>query len=38
VEIMPEAEFAGRRADMWLQDVDASGIIRLAEPGWHKLG
>lgn len=36
VDVMPETEFAGRRADAWLKGIDASGIIRLADPGWHK--
>jgi 2-amino-4-hydroxy-6-hydroxymethyldihydropteridine diphosphokinase len=36
VDVMPGAEFAGRRADEWLRQMDASGIIRLADGDWHK--
>ena len=36
VDVMPAAEFAGRRADEWLRQMDASGIIRLADGDWHK--
>jgi 2-amino-4-hydroxy-6-hydroxymethyldihydropteridine diphosphokinase len=36
VDVMPEAEFSGRRAIEWLALADASGMVRLAEPGWEK--
>ena len=36
VDVMPAAEFAGRRADSWLRDMDTSGIMRLAAGDWYK--
>jgi len=36
VDVMPAAEFAGRRADSWLRDMDTSGIMRLAGGDWYK--
>ncbi len=35
VDVMPAAEFAGRRADTWLLHLGAGGIVRLAEGEWH---
>ena len=37
VDVMPAAEFAGRRADSWLRDMDTGGIMRLAAGDWYKL-
>jgi hypothetical protein len=37
VDVMPAAEFAGRRADSWLRDMDTGGIMRLAGGDWYKL-
>lgn len=38
LDVMPEAELAGRRAAEWLGDIDGSGIVRAAPPGWWKAG
>lgn len=36
VDVMPEAEIAGRPATEWLALSDRAGMERLAEPGWHE--
>lgn len=36
VDVMPDAEFGGRRADAWLRDLDSSRMIHLAGPNWHR--
>jgi 2-amino-4-hydroxy-6-hydroxymethyldihydropteridine diphosphokinase len=35
VDVMPDAEFGGRRAADWLARADRSGMRRIAEPGWE---
>ena len=35
LDVMPNAEIAGRRADAWLAESDSSGMMQLAAPGWH---
>jgi 2-amino-4-hydroxy-6-hydroxymethyldihydropteridine diphosphokinase len=34
LDVLPNAEFAGRRAADWLKDTDATGMRRLAGPDW----
>lgn len=36
VDVLPDAVFAGRRAADWLAEADTAGMVRLAEPGWHR--
>lgn len=36
IDVMPDAEFRGRRADAWLSDLDASGMMQLAGHDWHR--
>jgi 2-amino-4-hydroxy-6-hydroxymethyldihydropteridine diphosphokinase len=36
LDVLPEAEVAGRPAEAWLAKVDRSGMVRLAEPGWDR--
>jgi 2-amino-4-hydroxy-6-hydroxymethyldihydropteridine diphosphokinase len=36
LDVMPEAEFSGRRAAEWLAESDTAGIERVAEPGWER--
>ena len=36
VDVMPDAELTGRRAADWLEHADRAGMIRLAEPDWHR--
>jgi 2-amino-4-hydroxy-6-hydroxymethyldihydropteridine diphosphokinase len=38
IDVMPEAELSGRPAADWLQDADRAGMVRLAEPDWHRAG
>jgi 2-amino-4-hydroxy-6-hydroxymethyldihydropteridine diphosphokinase len=35
LDVLPEAEVAGRPGEAWLAEVDRSGMVRLAEPGWE---
>lgn len=37
VDVMPEAEFSGRRAADWLKAADRSGMTRVAGPEWYEL-
>jgi 2-amino-4-hydroxy-6-hydroxymethyldihydropteridine diphosphokinase len=36
VDVMPQAELSGRPAADWLKDADRAGMVRLAEPDWHR--
>jgi len=36
LDVMPDAEFAGRRADEWLAQADQTGMVQLAAQGWHR--
>jgi 2-amino-4-hydroxy-6-hydroxymethyldihydropteridine diphosphokinase len=36
VDVLPEAEIAGRSATEWLAEADKAGMRRLADPGWHR--
>ena len=36
VDVMPDAEFGGRRAADWLAEADTTGMERLAGPGWER--
>lgn len=38
LDVMPDAELAGRRADAWLALTNQTGMRRLAGPGWHRPG
>jgi 2-amino-4-hydroxy-6-hydroxymethyldihydropteridine diphosphokinase len=38
VDVMPHAELSGRPAADWLKDADRAGMVRLAEPDWHRAG
>jgi 2-amino-4-hydroxy-6-hydroxymethyldihydropteridine diphosphokinase len=35
IDVMPDAAFAGRRADTWLAGLPQSGIREIAPAGWH---
>ena len=35
LDVLPEAEIAGRPAEAWLKEADRSGMVRVAEPGWE---
>jgi len=36
LDVMPDAEFAGRRADEWLAQAEQTGMVQLAVQGWHR--
>ena len=36
IDVMPDAVIGSRSAKEWLTLVDATGLHRVAEPGWHK--
>ncbi len=36
VDVMPEAEIAGRPARKWLAESDRAGMERVGEPGWQE--
>jgi 2-amino-4-hydroxy-6-hydroxymethyldihydropteridine diphosphokinase len=38
LDVLPGAEFAGRRAAEWLALADRTGMRRLAGPDWHRQG
>ena len=38
VDVVPDAELSGRRAADWLNHADRAGMVRLAEPDWHRAG
>jgi 2-amino-4-hydroxy-6-hydroxymethyldihydropteridine diphosphokinase len=35
VDVLPDAELAGRPAAAWLAEADGSGMVRLAGPDWQ---
>lgn len=35
IDVMPDAAFAGRRADAWLSALPQSGIREVSPSGWH---
>ncbi len=38
IDVMPDVTIEGKTAEEWLAGVDASGMQRLAGPGWHRTG
>jgi 2-amino-4-hydroxy-6-hydroxymethyldihydropteridine diphosphokinase len=36
IDVLPDAVIEGRSAADWLAELDAAGVQRLAEPGWHR--
>jgi 2-amino-4-hydroxy-6-hydroxymethyldihydropteridine diphosphokinase len=38
IDVVPDAEFAGRRADAWLAQADQAGMRRVGDAGWHLEG
>jgi 2-amino-4-hydroxy-6-hydroxymethyldihydropteridine diphosphokinase len=38
LDVLPDAEIAGRSAAEWLARADRTGMRRLAGPDWHRFG
>ena len=36
VDVLPDAEIAGRRASEWLRALDTAGMTVMAAPDWHR--